>query len=288
MEAIWQKQSEANFMRLTTEQVETLCKTIVKSFSEDDFQRLLRIKLDKSWTKSVPMNKSYEDKVPLLVEKFEESETTSDLIQAILTARPDQKSVQDPLSKILASLRAEATTGPEQIDKVNKGVQKVKEGMSLGEVEAVLHRDPTISLPAADRMKAAGPAHLSELVDRLSGLHTVSRFSARTVLQHFAQQSASLMVDKILQAESNWHNATGTAECFTIAHRPHAAYKLATELEQTINPDVGRTPASKHSAVWQRQTGASSFLKKWPARRAHFAALTNITMRNTFTLSSRR
>jgi hypothetical protein len=128
-------------MRLTPQQFETLCKTIVQSFSEEGLKQLLRTKLGTFWEKVIPKdNKSFQDKVHFLIDMFEESETTSDLIQAILTARPHQKSIQDPLSDILASLHAEATTVREQIEKVNKGVQKVKEGMSRKEVSALVRQ----------------------------------------------------------------------------------------------------------------------------------------------------
>lgn len=112
---------------------------------------------------------------------------------------------------------------------------------SLDEIEAVLSRDPTISLPAAERMRAGDGRRVPELVDRLRYLDRVSQFSARSVLQHFAAMSAPLMVKKVQGAAEDWNSAIQAAECFGVAHRPFAAGILAIELEKTTQPDVGRT-----------------------------------------------
>jgi hypothetical protein len=108
-------------------------------------------------------------------------------------------------------------------------------------IELLLSKDPAESIPAAQRlMEAAEPDLPRVLVNIKSRLSVSQEFSVRLLLGKFAQQSAPLMIEKVLNAASDWAGALATADLFTPAHRPYAADLLASKLTSQVHFDIGR------------------------------------------------
>ncbi|MFL5574806.1 MAG: CHAT domain-containing protein [Gemmatimonadaceae bacterium] len=107
-------------------------------------------------------------------------------------------------------------------------------------VDALFARDPSIAAPTADAMIARGDIDLPTIVSRLIGLNEVTPHIVRRVLRERAAASAPLMAQRVLNVKRDWHAATGTTQCYDIAHEPYCAGELARALEGKPAPDVAR------------------------------------------------
>src|SRR5262249_44933086 len=106
-------------------------------------------------------------------------------------------------------------------------------------IESLFDRDPVVSLSAVGGLTELGPSIVPDVVDRLSGLSTVTIIAIRTLLSRFPEESADLMSARLFNALRDWQGASFIPNCFRPQQRPFCADLLARHLDDH-EPDVVR------------------------------------------------
>lgn len=105
-------------------------------------------------------------------------------------------------------------------------------------VDAVLDRDPMVSLPAALAFGNAGTDAIRDLAGRLSGYRPV-QVAARIAFAQQPEVAAPIMAQRVLLADRDWHRAVKIPPCFGAAHAPYCTDELTQALD-TSEPDPVR------------------------------------------------
>lgn len=110
--------------------LEALTKIISDVFSREELTQLIRFKLGVDFEKDTPAGADFQHAVFLLIERSDREGIVVNLIDAVLTARPNRNDVKTTLGEIRCSLTDNTANPRDQVAKVSLGVAKV-----LGQLE---------------------------------------------------------------------------------------------------------------------------------------------------------
>ena len=120
---------------------------------------------------------------------------------------------------------------------------KIPEISSPPSIENLLDEDPSISIPAVERLLKEEKIDLN-VIDKILGskdFGTVNLYVLRKLCKAFPQQSSPMLINLILKADQNWHMAQRAADCLSEVHRKFGEDELCNRLRRWVygeNPHV--------------------------------------------------
>jgi hypothetical protein len=101
-------------------------------------------------------------------------------------------------------------------------------------LDAIGHRDPVVSWPAAEELARRGPDAAAAAVDRIRGLTLPTVVVMRDLVGRFPAITGPLMLAKVANADSDWQGATQIPACLSATHRAVCEEPLAALLADSI------------------------------------------------------